>query len=276
LFVPNAMELFYRHYGSGPAIIIVHGLYGASDNWVSIAKALSDDFEVFILDQRNHGRSPHHPIHTYQAMTNDLLEFMDDKKIQQAILIGHSMGGKTVMHFAKDYPERVASLIVVDIAPVSYLETAMNRKHTINHFKLIQSMKSIDFSKVSSRAEVEEELMQKIGMERTVKFLMKNLHRVDSSHFEWSLNLDALDANLPAILDGLNENDFAKGRGITGFPVLFIKGENSDYISREVFNDIILTIFPYAELVNIPNAGHWVHAEQSELLIKNLKYFIHS
>lgn len=270
------MELFYRKFGNGPAIIIVHGLYGASDNWVSIAKALSEDFEVFILDQRNHGRSPHHPDHTYSAMKEDLLHFMDQQNIRQAVLIGHSMGGKTVMHFAKDYPERVASLIVVDIAPVSYLETAMNRKHSINHFNIIQSMKSIDFTKISSRAEVEEIMLEKIGAERTVKFLMKNIHRKDGNHFEWSINLDALDRNLPAILDGLNEKDFEKGRGITGFPVLFIKGANSDYISREIFNDIILTIFPFAELVTIPDAGHWVHAEQPELLIKNLKYFIHS
>lgn len=269
------MNLFYRSYGHGPALIIVHGLYGASDNWVSIAKELADHFEVFLIDQRNHGRSPHNPLHTYEAMKEDLREFMDTMKIQQAVLIGHSMGGKTVMHFAKDYPERVSSLVVVDIAPVSYLETAMHRKHSINHFEIISALKSVDFEKITSRQEVEDQLASTIHSERIFKFLMKNLHRLEGNRFTWSLNVAALEENLPAILDGLNEQEFAKGKGITGFPVLFIRGGNSDYISKDVFNDIILTIFPFAELVTIPDASHWVHVEQPALLIKTLKYFIY-
>lgn len=268
------MELFFRKYGHGPAVIIVHGLYGASDNWVTIARELSTRFEVFLVDQRNHGRSPHSTEHSYELMKEDLLEFMDAQNIPQAVLIGHSMGGKTVMHLAKDYPERVSSLIVIDIAPVSYLETAMKRRHSINHFQILEAMQAINFSQVKGRAEVEESLAKRIPEERIVKFLMKNLHRNEDNSFNWSLNVDALMANLPAILDGLNEKDFAKGRGITGFPVLFIRGAKSDYISKEVFNDIILTIFPVAELVSIPDAGHWVHAEQPALLIKTLLYFI--
>lgn len=269
------MKLFYRSYGNGPALIIVHGLYGASDNWVSIAKELADHFEVFLIDQRNHGKSPHHPLHTYEAMKEDLREFMDSMHIPQAVLIGHSMGGKTVMHFAKDYPERVSGLVVVDIAPVSYLETAMNRKHSINHYEIIAALKAVNFDVISSRQEVEEQLSLSLHSDRIVKFLMKNLHRLEGNHFTWSLNVNALEENLPAILDGLNEKDFAKGKGITGFPVLFIRGGNSDYISKDVFNDIILTIFPFAELVTIPDASHWVHVEQPALLVKTLKYFIY-
>jgi len=268
------MELFFRKYGEGPPVIIVHGLYGASDNWVTVAKALANNFEVFLLDQRNHGRSPHHPDHTYDVMKDDLLQFMDEQAIEQATIIGHSMGGKTVMFFAKEYPERVTNLLVVDIAPKSYAVIAKENRKTIDHESIIDAMLSVDFADVSSREDVEQRLEENLPAERVRKFLMKNLQRQKDNTFKWSLNLDALKNNLPQILDGLNEKDFEKGRGITGFPVLFIKGANSDYITQEDFDHLILTIFPFAELVHIPNAGHWVHAEQPNLLIKNMKYFL--
>ncbi len=268
------MDLFYRKYGQGPALIIVHGLYGASDNWVSIAKGLQDYFEVFLIDQRNHGRSPHHPDHTYEAMKEDLKQFMDEHEIEKAVLLGHSMGGKTVMHFAKEYPERISHLIVVDIAPISYLDDARKKHRTLDHATLIQAMRSVDFSKIESRQDVDDALSDTIPPERVRQFLMKNLRRESNNQFSWSLNLEALWNNLPHILDGLNEKEFEKGRGITGFQVLFVKGAESDYITQDVFDSIVLTIFPYAELVTIPKAGHWVHAEQPDLLIKNLLYFV--
>ncbi len=268
------MELFFRRYGQGPALIILHGLYGASDNWVSIAKGLADHFEVFLLDQRNHGRSSHHPEHTYEAMKEDLKSFMDEQKIEKAVLIGHSMGGKTAMHFAKEFPDRLSHLIVIDIAPISYLDDAQKKHRTLNHADIIAAMQGIDFSKIENRHDVETSLAKKIPSTRVSQFLMKNLKRNKDNSFSWSLNLPALMSNLPHILDGLNEKEFEKGRGITGFQVLFVKGAESDYITQDIFDSIILTIFPFAELVTIPKAGHWAHAEQPDLLIKNLLYFI--
>ncbi len=268
------MELFFRKYGEGPAIIIVHGLYGASDNWVTVAKALSDNFEVYLIDQRNHGRSPHHPEHSYDAMKDDLLEFMDQHELEKATIIGHSMGGKTAMFFAKEYPERITNLMIIDIAPKSYAIADADKRTTINHDRIINAMLSIDFSTVTTRDEVEKQLEVQLPTERVLKFLMKNLHRNKDNTFNWSVNFKALKENLPHILDGLNEKDFERGRGITGFPVLFVKGANSDYITQDDFDQLILTIFPFAELVSIPNAGHWVHAEQPKLLIKNIKYFL--
>jgi esterase len=268
------MELFYRKYGEGPAIIIVHGLYGASDNWVTVAKALADNFEVYLLDQRNHGRSPHDADHTYDVMKDDLLEFMERHELNEATIIGHSMGGKTAMFFAKNYPEKVTNLMVIDIAPKSYALIAKENRKTIDHERIIDALLAVDFSTITTREEVEAILESKLPTERVRKFLMKNLRRNKDNTFSWSVNLKALKNNLPLILDGLNEKDFDKGRGITGFPVIFVKGANSDYITRDDFDVLIQTIFPFAELVTIPNAGHWVHAEQPKLLIKNIKYFL--
>ena len=127
---------------------------------------------------------------------------------------------------------------------------------------------------MNSRDEVENELGKLIPSGRVVKFLLKNLHRKNDGTFSWSLNLHALKDNLPHILTGMNEKDFEKGNGITGFPVLFVKGADSEYITANDQIKLIPTIFPYAEIVTIPNAGHWVHAEQPALLLKNLMYFI--
>src|SRR5450759_2892470 len=114
------MHLFYRVEGTGKPVVIVHGLYGSSDNWLTVAKKLSSEYQVFMIDQRNHGRSPNSEEHSYEAMKNDLAEFFDQQAIEKAIVMGHSMGGKTAMSFAADYPERIEKLIVIDIAPKDY------------------------------------------------------------------------------------------------------------------------------------------------------------
>ena len=118
------MKLYYRKMGQGPAMIILHGMYGMSDNWLTVARKLSAHFEVWLPDCRNHGRSPHDPRHDFESMEQDLLEFMDEHRISTAILAGHSMGGKTVMHFAGDFPRRISALIVIDISPGAYTGTA--------------------------------------------------------------------------------------------------------------------------------------------------------
>ncbi len=269
------MELFYRKYGNAkPAMIIVHGLYGASDNWVSIAKSFAEHFEVFLVDQRNHGRSPHSSEHNYHVMKNDLLQFMNRMEIEKAVLVGHSMGGKTVMYFARDFPDRINSLIVIDIAPKSYNLPDDASLKTINHKQIIAAMKAVDFSRISSRQDVESELALSISNERIRQFLMKNLRRNKDNTFNWSLNVAALDQNMPDILEGMNEKDFERGKGIVGFPVLFVRGANSQYILDDDIVKIILIIFPFAETVTIPKAGHWLHVEQPALLVKNILYFV--
>lgn len=267
------MKLFYRTFGEGPALIIVHGLYGASDNWVSIGKALSDRFEVFLIDQRNHGRSPHSRQHDYPSMKEDLREFMDDRAIESAVLMGHSMGGKTIMFFAADYPERVNGLIVVDMSPRSYRNNLDSAPRSIDHATILKAMLSLEPEKYTERNEIDRAFARYIPVSRVRQFLLKNLRRNEDHTFSWKLNVPAIHNNLDRILEGMDTSRFENGHGITGFPVLFIKGEKSDYI-RKTDEPIIYTIFPYAEIFSIPNAGHWIHAEQPERLLQKVEEFI--
>jgi len=267
------MELFYRKYGQGPSLIIVHGLYGSSDNWAGIARALGRYFEVYVIDQRNHGHSPHSSEHNYELMKNDLYEFVERHSIGKAIFLGHSMGGKSVMFFAAAHPERVNGLIVVDIAPKSYKLPAEAMKKTIDHKTILRAMADVDFSLVQSRDEVDKALAKNIGLERIRLFLMKNLERDGQNGFKWKINVDTLVKCLNSILSGMNEKDFEQGGEITGFPVLFIKGANSNYILDSDL-PLIKTIFPYSEFAVIPKAGHWLHVEQPERLIETILSFM--
>ncbi len=268
------MKLFHRKYGdAGPPLIIVHGLYGSSDNWITIARGLSDHFEIFLVDQRNHGESPFSDQHDYPSMRDDLREFMDDQGIEKATLLGHSMGGKTVMAFAMKWPERVQALLVIDIAPVSYVELALRSHSAANHSKMIDAMLELDLNRIETREDASKMLAGKIGSQRIRQFLLKNLTRNKEGEYSWKINLPALRNSLDSIMDELPMEDLVKKGGIRGFPVVFFRGENSDYIQPED-HDTIHKLFPSAEIVSIPGAGHWVHAEQPDLLIKNLKYFL--
>jgi pimeloyl-ACP methyl ester carboxylesterase len=261
------MELFFRKYGQGEPLLIIHGLYGSSDNWVSIGKKLAENFEVFIIDQRNHGKSPHSPDHNYTVLKNDLKEFMDEHSIEKAILLGHSMGGKTAMFFATENPERVSKLIVADISPRSYKTT--NANQLLSHTAIIRAMYNLDFYGINSRQEIDDILSKSIPENRIRQFLLKNIKRTEKNEYSWRINIKAIKNELVNIMDGLNEDQ----QRITKFPVLFIKGENSEYILDED-RKIIAKIFPFAFIKTIPNAGHWLHAEQPELFLKEINNFI--
>lgn len=250
-------------------MIIVHGLYGSSDNWFSIGKKLSENFEVFLVDQRNHGQSPHAGQHTYELMKVDLLEFMDGQGIGKAILIGHSMGGKTVMHLAINHPERVHSLIVIDIAPKSYMELADSSVQTAGHKDIMNAMLNVDFSRVKRREDVDKMMSGTIRSAKVRGFLLKNLQRNPKNTYSWQINVEILIRELPSIMEEIGTDH----SGNTGFPVLFIRGENSDYIlDEDIFG--IKKLFPLADLVTIPGTGHWLHVEKPDLLVKTLKYFL--
>lgn len=254
-------------------MVIVHGLYGSGDNWISIARELSSRFEVYVVDQRNHGQSPHSDIHDYPTMRDDLREFMDDRGIEKAVLIGHSMGGKAIISYALSWPEQVQSLISVDIAPKSYHELGIDSHTAALHGKMIDSMLELDLSVAASREDIDLALRPKIGSDRIRSFLLKNVRRDKDGIFRWRINLEALRDNLDHIMDGLDTEGIIAEGGIIGFPALFVSGANSDYIRVEDYG-LIRSIFPVADIVTIPNAGHWVHAEQPALLVKNIKYFL--
>jgi len=261
------MELFFKKYGEGPPLIIIHGLYGSSDNWVSIGRQLAKNFEVFLIDQRNHGKSPHSPYHNYELLKEDLREFMDQQSIEKAIIIGHSMGGKTAMFFAADYPERVSHLIIADISPKSYKTT--NSSQLLAHTTIIKAMFNLDFYGITSRQEIDDILAKSIPENRIRQFLLKNVKRTKDNEYSWNLNIRAIRNELPNIMYGLDEIQTE----ITGFPILFIKGGNSDYILEDDKKEI-KKIFPFADIETILNAGHWLHAEQPELFLKTIEDFI--
>ena len=267
------MDLNYRHFGKGPALIILHGLYGSSDNWLGIGRKLARDFEVFLIDQRNHGKSPHSVEHNYILLKHDLLDFMNKHNIEKSILIGHSMGGKTAMFFAADYPQRTQALIVVDISPRSYKNLNEPADQVTMHMNIMSSMMSVDFSVVNSRTDIDRQLSPLIRSAKIRRFLMKNVSLDKAGNYFWKLNIKTIYNQLPEIMDGLDISNFPNGRGIIGIPVLFIKGEKSDYIS-DLDYPVIRIIFPKAEVLNIPEAGHWLHAEQPDLFLTSVKEFI--
>ncbi|NOY97225.1 MAG: alpha/beta fold hydrolase [Chlorobi bacterium] len=266
------MKLFYRKTGNGKPLIIVHGLYGSSDNWLSIGKKLSGYYTVYMIDQRNHGRSPHADENSYEDMRNDLVEFIDGHKIGKATILGHSMGGKVAMFYAADYPERIEKLIVADIAPKDYL--LMNEASQFQlHRNILLAMQDIDFAQINSRNEVADILAEKIDNLRIRQFLLKNITKNEhSGKLQWRLNPGALYAYLDEIVSGVNKQWLADRIPIVAYPATFIRGEKSNYISSED-KTLIKEIYPEAKIIDIPDAGHWLHAEQPELFIKAVLQF---
>ena len=263
------MKLAYKKLGQGSPLIILHGLYGSSDNWVSIARRLAEYFEVYVLDMRNHGQSPHAQDMTYKAMRNDLEEFMNTHNIGKAILLGHSMGGKTAMFFAVQNPGRINRLIIVDISPRTYTEGGFSPQIE-KHFNLIHAMLSVDFSMVNTRADVAAQLAENISEMRLRQFLLKNLTKTDEG-YKWKINIWAISNNLKEIMKGIDKVDFSKP--VSNFPVLFIKGGKSAYIS-DIDIELINRYFDAPKIVTIQNAGHWLHAEKPEEFIKSILGFI--
>jgi pimeloyl-ACP methyl ester carboxylesterase len=267
------MKLFSQKIGSGPSLIILHGLYGSSDNWVTIAKQIADKYTVYLVDQRNHGRSPHDNAHSYQLMCADLLEFITDNNIEKTILIGHSMGGKTALLFAALYPERLSGLIIVDIAPAGYASLNEYSPQALQHLNIIHAMLEMDFGMHKSRTEIEKTLEKSIKDTSIRQFIMKNVHREKDGQYRWKLNVNALSKALPEIMGPIHLEKILKGKQIIEFPILFIRGGKSNYLLPSHYPEIKEYI-PNALIETILNAGHWVHAEQPEEFLKTINQFL--
>ncbi|MGQ1888913.1 alpha/beta fold hydrolase [Thermophagus sp. OGC60D27] len=265
------MELFYRDKGHGnKTIVIVHGLYGSSDNWLTVAKSFENDYRVILVDQRNHGRSPHSEEQTYEAMSGDIYELLKKINLEKAILLGHSMGGKTVMRFCMDHPEMTEKLIVVDIAPKSYRSFSNFAEVTADHQKIVEELISLNPLQYSDRRTIDEILKASFPSQKLRAFLMKNLKRNKMGKYFWQLNLEALKNNMDEIMDGFSG---IKKPNHKMPETIFIRGEKSPYIHDEDAL-VINQFFPGSQIVSIPGAGHWVHAEKKELFVKTVRYFL--
>jgi esterase len=245
------VTLSYKSQGSasGSTVVILHGLLGSSSNWRSIARRLSTEHRVFALDLPNHGDSPHVQRMSYPAMAADVRAFLDTHAIDAATLIGHSMGGKVAMRLALDAPQRVQRLVAVDIAPTP--------SHH-DHLPWLRAMADLDLTRVRRRADAEHMLEGAVPDPGMRGFLLQNLISIRGG-FAWRVNLEAIEASLPALLDFPVDPQTQPFTGES----LFVRGAHSDYVLAQD-EPVILELFPSAQIVTIEGAGHWVHAEQPE------------
>ncbi len=252
------MELFHKEFGAGPPVVIVHGLFGFSDNWQTVAKSLAETHTVFTVDLRNHGRSPRSDEHNYPAIAEDLRKFLEKNWLFKSAIIGHSMGGKAVMQFALNFPEMVERLVVVDISP--------KKAAGGGHDDIFEALFSLDLATLSSRSEAEAILSAQIEELGVRQFLMKNLTRNSENGFEWKMNLPVLFREYPSILAAVEGEPF---EGET----LFVRGGNSNYILDKDWTGIT-KLFPNAKLETIIGSGHWVHADKPKELLALLHQFL--
>lgn len=253
-----SVSLFSQVSGSGPALVILHGLFGSGDNWRTHALRLSRHYTVYVVDARNHGRSPHAPTISYPEMADDLLAFLDAQNIDKATILGHSMGGKVAMQFALAHPGRVQALIVGDIAP---------RQYPPHHQDVLMALNAVDTSTLADRRQAETILAQYLPEASTQQFLLKSLYRTDEGGFAWRFNFPVLRNQYANVAAGVGGTTPYTGR------TLFLRGERSKYVQDE---DIphIRRLFPNMQLVTLPGAGHWIHAEAPEAFIQAVEQFL--
>ena len=264
------MKLFYRKIGEGKPIIILHGLFGQSDNWNSFAKQFKESgYAIYLVDVRNHGHSPHSDSWNYQVMSDDVYELINDNDLTKdgkIILIGHSMGGKIAMQFTINYPELLYKLIVVDIGPKHYPP---------HHQEILKALNSVDLPLLKTRKDADVILSKYINDVGTKQFLLKNLYWTDGTKesavgnigFNWRFNLKIISSKIDnvgeAIAEGISSNT----------STLLIKGSKSNYILNEDAT-FIKSTFPNSVIETINDAGHWVHAEKPKELYERMMNFI--
>ena len=251
------MELYFKDYGSGEPLVILHGLFGASDNWHSIATRLAERFHVIVPDLRNHGQSPHSDEMDYPLMAGDLAELLAVQGLPVANILGHSMGGKVAMQLALTQPKLVRRLVVADMSP---------RGYTPLHNEIIAALAALDVGSYSARQEIEAVLAGPIPSLNLRRFLLKNLARAADGKFEWKINVTGLAENYPNLRVAVTGTPFAG-------PTLFIRGGRSDYI-QATGEQTIHELFPRAEVKTIESAGHWVHADAPEDFVRLVREFL--
>jgi len=254
------MKLFYRVSGSGPPLLLLHGLFGSSDNWRTIATELSGSHQIYLIDLRNHGRSPHTTDFNYDVMIDDIYELITDLNLRKISLIGHSMGGMTAMNFTIEYQHRIDKLVIIDIAP---------KRYPVLHQRIIRGLQAINLEGLRSRNEADAELSNYISESHLRQFLLKNLYRGRNSRYAWRINLPVIANNISRIGEGIVRPGSAEN------PALFLRGAKSDYILDSDLKTI-QDLFPNSRVVTIPDAGHWLHSDAPSRLIEELRSFLNS
>jgi pimeloyl-ACP methyl ester carboxylesterase len=253
------MQLNYKKIGEGQPLLIIHGLFGTLDNWMTMAKKIAEQhFAVYLIDLRNHGQSPHDAAFNYEVLAADVVSFITQHQLKDVLLMGHSLGGKTAMKVALQFPELIKKLIVVDIGV---------RYYAPHHTEILAALNSLDLDVIKSRAEAEQVLSMSIADFATRQFLLKNLYWKTNTQLAWRFNLTAIEKHIEEVgKQTAAESSFNK-------PTLFIRGEKSNYIKDEDAAGINL-LFPQAILITAPNAGHWVHADAPQWMLEKVLEFI--
>ena len=251
------MLLHYKELGEGKPLVILHGLFGTSDNWQTHAKKLGEYYRVILVDQRNHGHSPWSEDFTYEHLADDLERLILHLGIDQFTLIGHSMGGKTAMYYSQKYPNRLEKMVVVDIGI---------KRYPMHHNEIIKGIKSLDLTTISSRSAAEQAMLPFVDSYGVRQFLLKNLYWIEKGKLAWRMNVDVLEREMEEILAPIPTIE-------VWTPTLFLRGAMSNYILDEDW-DAIEEVFPDATLETIENAGHWVHSEQPDEFIEKVLGFI--
>lgn len=243
------MKLHSTTIGEGKPLLILHGFLGMSDNWKTLGGQFAEvGYQVHLIDQRNHGRSPHSNEMSYLEMAKDLKQYIEDHSLDQVVLLGHSMGGKTAMFVAAYFPQLLEKLIVVDIAPKYY------RPH---HRDILAGLQAVDQTELTSRNQADEVLSEYVKEQAVRMFLLKNLYWKEKGKLALRLNLEVLVNAGETIGEELPDSKSYEG------PSLFIRGGNSNYI-KSADEGLISRQFPDSEIITIADAGHWVHAEKRD------------
>ena len=251
--------IFSRVYGKGAPLVIIHGLFGMSDNWNTLGKRFAEKFNVHIVDLRNHGRSFHSNDFSYNFMAEDIEKYIHSLNLDSPIIIGHSLGGKVGMNLALRSNIKFRKLIVVDIAP---------KKYSVDfHKNILEFLSSISIKEFSSRVQIDELLSSEIKDFSVRQFLMKNLYRDTKKEFNWRFNIMVLKEKL----DNISGVDFLDKK--INIPTLFLSGERSNYINEDD-KQLISNYFDNYQIYTIENSGHWIHAEQPELFYNSVISFI--
>lgn len=253
------MQLHFREYGSGNPVIILHGLFGSSDNWASLARQLASQNQVRVLtpDLRNHGQSPHHPLFSMESMTDDLFEFIDTLNLDSPIVLGHSLGGKVLLHALLKRPGFCRRAIVADMGLRTY-------EPRVENIQIVNLMLHTNLSNYSSRKEVEVLVNQSIGDPGLQLLILKNLYWKSKGKLDWKVNLEAIKNHFSEIHQGIS----FPSKVLT--ETWFLKGSQSDYLNEEDFRQIS-SQFEQATIVNIKNAGHWLHVDNAPDFLEAVK-----
>ena len=231
--------------GDGKPLLILHGYFGMSDNWKTLGNQFSENYQVHLIDQRNHGRSFHASEFNYEVLVEDLKRYIDYHQLDDVYIIGHSMGGKTAMLFAVTYSELVNKLVVVDISPKEYQP---------HHNAILAGLNSIDFSISNTRKLVDIQLSEFIPEVGVRQFLLKNVYWKEKGVLDFRFNLESL------MINNFQVGKPLPADGVCGSETLFLKGQNSDYIMPS--DEMMINVhFPVNRIVEISNSGHWLHAE---------------